>query len=154
MYFKYIGNNVLKIWIILKCNSYNEIKRGFLSNSTINSEGPLTPISGMKKKLPEEALAFLLQNNFTKEQYLNMKKACTESNANIWPNYNHVLSAKKFCRPTGIVFQELAAEVPKQNLLNHTANRILHEVNEQRIYFSKEFHIKQFLNYSVKVIEF
>ena len=54
-----------------------------------------------------------------------MKAACTESNANIWPNYHKVLAAKAECRPEGIVVEELCAFVPLQNLLDHTTKKIL-----------------------------
>jgi hypothetical protein len=61
---------------------------------------------GITAKSPEDALGFLLQNNLSKEQYLNMKQACSDSGANIWPNYNKVLAAKSFCRPVGIILQD------------------------------------------------
>jgi hypothetical protein len=83
---------------------------------------------GITAKSPEDALGFLLQNNLSKEQYLNMKQACSDSGANIWPNYNKVLAAKSSCRPVGIILQDHSAEVPLQNLLNHTADRILNKV--------------------------
>ena len=83
----------------------------------------------IKKKSPEEALAFLLANNLTKEQYCAMKQACAESNADLWPNYNVILGAKKDCRPPDIRLQELSADVPLQSLLNHTVSRILQNVS-------------------------
>ena len=58
-----------------------------------------------------------------------MKRACAESNADIWPNYNLVLEAKKACRPPDIKLEEKTAEVPLQSLLNHTVARILHKVS-------------------------
>jgi hypothetical protein len=82
----------------------------------------------MKKKTPDEALGFLLQNHLTKDQYNNMKRACTESGCNLWPNYNEVVAAKSLCRPNGIILQEHCAEVSLQDLLNHTAIRILEKV--------------------------
>jgi hypothetical protein len=80
------------------------------------------PIS---KKTPSQALAFLLTNNLSKSQYNEMKSACTESNANIWPNYNMLLAAKAECRPDEIKFDSLSVQVPLQNLLNHSVKRIL-----------------------------
>jgi hypothetical protein len=77
------------------------------------------------KKTPSQSLAFLLCNNLSKEQYNQMKSACTESNANIWPNYNKLLEAKSDCRPNGITIQSLCAQVPLQELMDHTAKRIL-----------------------------
>jgi len=86
-------------------------------------------------KTPSEALAYLLNNNLTKDQYNSMKAASRESHADIWPNYNKVLEAKAECRPEGIVIQETSAYVPLQNLLDHTTKRILFSDTEltQRI---------------------
>lgn len=83
------------------------------------------PLASYQKKSPEEALGHILNNSLTKEQYLNMKSTSDESGANIWPNYNKILEAKAQCRPDGIVVKELDASVPLQNLLDHTAKRIL-----------------------------
>ena len=77
------------------------------------------------KKSPSQALAFLLCNNLSKEQYNQMKSSCTESNANIWPNYNKLLQEKSDCRPDGITIQSLCAQVPLQELMDHTSKRIL-----------------------------
>jgi hypothetical protein len=81
--------------------------------------------SQLLKKTPTQALAFLLCNNLSKEQYNQIKSACSESNANIWPNYNKLLQAKSDCRPENINIQSLCAKVPLQNLLDHTSKRIL-----------------------------
>ena len=72
----------------------------------------------------------MLNNKLSKEQYNNIKAACTDSHANIWPNYNKVVVAKKMCRPEGIVVQELCACVPLQNLVDHTVKQILLSDNE------------------------
>ena len=85
--------------------------------------------AAIKKKTPVEALAYLLNNDLTKDQYYSLKQTCAESNANIWPNYNLVLEAKKACRPPDIKLEEKTAEVPLQSLLNHTVARILHKVS-------------------------
>ena len=80
------------------------------------------------KKTPEEALAFLLRCKMTKDVYCEMRRASAESNANIWPSYSKVLESKKRCRPDGIIFEELSAHVPLQQLLDHTTKRILDKV--------------------------
>ena len=79
--------------------------------------------------MPEEALAFLLSNDMTKEQYCCMKRACAESNADMWPNYNLVREAKSACRPADIRLGGVSSEVPLQSLLNHTVARILTNVS-------------------------
>jgi hypothetical protein len=94
-------------------------------NDVIQCFSILDPPQFPTKKTPLEALAFLLNNKLSKEQYNNIKASCTQSQANIWPNYNKLLDAKKKCRPEGIVVQELSAHVPLQNLMDHTAKQIL-----------------------------
>jgi len=84
------------------------------------SERPLT------KKTPEEALFFLLTNNLTKEQYTNMKQACRESGADIWPAYSYVQSAKLGLEPEQISIEENQAVAPLQDVLNHTVKRLIH----------------------------
>jgi hypothetical protein len=72
----------------------------------------------------DESLAYILNHSLTKQSYLDMKAASTSKGANIWPDYNQVLEAKKKCRPEGIEVSELEASVPMQNLLDHTGKRI------------------------------
>jgi hypothetical protein len=78
------------------------------------------------KKTPEEALFFLLTNNLTKEQYTNIKQACRESGADIWPSYSYVQGAKSGLEPEQISVEENEAVVPLQDVLNHTVKRIIH----------------------------
>ena len=86
------------------------------------------------KKTPEDALAFLLRCKMTKDIYCEMRRASAESNANIWPSYAKVLESKKRCRPDGIIFEELSVYVPLQQLLDHTAKRILDQVESSMNY--------------------
>ena len=106
--------------LVKKSNS----QRGVTVKKALNAiASPERQQASMKK--PIEALAFMLTNKMTKEQYNNLKAACKENQADIWPNYNKVLEAKQECRPEGIVVTELSAHVPLQNLMDHTARRIL-----------------------------
>ena len=79
------------------------------------------------KYTADESLAYVLNHNLTKQSYLDMKAASTSKGANIWPDYNQILEAKKKCRPEGIEVSELEASVPMQNLLDHTGKRIFSE---------------------------
>lgn len=83
---------------------------------------------GLIKHSPDEALAFLLAQNFSKQQYCEMKAACASANANIWPNYNQVREAKKNCRPEGVCYGETEVVVSLQALLDHTTKRLLEKV--------------------------
>ena len=92
-------------------------RAAILSRNELSSR----PVS---KKTPEEALFFLLTNNLTKEQYCNMKQACKESGADIWPAYTYVQGAKPGLEPEEVNVTENEAVVPLQDLLNHTVKRI------------------------------
>jgi hypothetical protein len=85
---------------------------------------------GPQKVPPDEALAFLLHHNISKETYTDLKNMSAKFGANIWPSYNCILEAKKTCRPEGVILQEKQAHVPLQQLLNHTAKRILDQVRQ------------------------
>jgi len=91
-----------------------------------NATGSKAPV----KNQPKEALAYMLTHNQTRQEYCDMKQACSEKGANIWPDYNQILKAKLQCRPDGITVEETEAKVPMQNLMNHTASRIFNEDQE------------------------
>lgn len=88
--------------------------------------------TSIKKKTPNEALSFLLDNSLTKNIYINMRLEARSCGTNIWPLYNDVRDAKAQCRPPKevVMISETVAEVPLQSLLNHTVQRI---VNLQEI---------------------
>lgn len=74
---------------------------------------------------PHEALAFLLENSFTKKQYNSIREILKQHLCDLFPSYENVQNAKLQCRPKEISVTETKAEVTLQNLLNHTASRIL-----------------------------
>jgi hypothetical protein len=106
--------------VVKKCNSI----RGVTVKKALAAISKPTKPS-IIPKTPSEALAYLLSNDLTKDQYNSMKVYSRESFADIWPNYNKLLEAKYECRPEGIAVQELSACVPLQNLLDHTTKRII-----------------------------
>ncbi len=89
--------------------------------------------AGPTKNSPQEALAYMLTHNLTRQDYCDMKKACSSKGANIWPDYNQVLKAKMDCRPEGIQVEETESKVAMQHLLNHTASRIFNEDQDLKI---------------------
>lgn len=66
-----------------------------------------------------------MDNNLTKNQYTNIRIGSKARNSNIYPSYDKVLIAKKQCYPNNVIITECSAEIPLQDLLNHTAQRIL-----------------------------
>jgi len=78
-----------------------------------------TPLS------PDEALAYLLENTLTIQQYISARILNKSHNSDIYPPYNEVIKAKLQCRPEGIEVMENTAQVLLQNLLDHTSQRLI-----------------------------
>ena len=78
----------------------------------------------------EEALAFLVNNDFSKSQYQAIRMNSLNHNSNVYPSYKKVRIAKNKCLPKNINISESNANVPLQDLLDHTTARLL-EVQEE-----------------------
>ncbi|CAH0563057.1 unnamed protein product [Brassicogethes aeneus] len=87
----------------------------------------------------DEALAHMLDNDLTKQQYLNVRLTTKQRNADIFPPYDQVLEAKKRCYPESIEITETSCRVPLQSLLTHTINRILDIYSIGKIVGSKNY---------------
>ena len=72
---------------------------------------PKSNVTLPTKISPEAALAFVLGQNLTKENYIALRIISKQSNADIWPAYQHVLKAKEKCRPDNIHYSETAVKV-------------------------------------------
>ncbi|GAB0093188.1 hypothetical protein DMENIID0001_082630 [Sergentomyia squamirostris] len=71
----------------------------------------------------EEALAFFIDNGFSKAQYSNIQK---ESPAR-FPSYYHISQWKKECSPAeeSIILSPSKVTVQLQALMQHTSERII-----------------------------
>jgi hypothetical protein len=82
----------------------------------------------------EEALGLLLELGLTDRQYIVLRFACVQKGyTNILHTIHNVRAEKANCRPAPkgcIKVTESSAEVPLQNLLDHTAGRLV-EVNRE-----------------------
>lgn len=72
----------------------------------------------------EEALAYFMDNNLSKNQYINTRVGAKKRKADIYPRYSSVVLAKKACYPKDICVTETKSSVPLQSLLNHNSERI------------------------------
>jgi hypothetical protein len=99
-----------------KSKRATKIKKAYYSNQSL-------PI----KYTPEEALALYIDGKFTKKSYIMMQQGAKARNANIYPNYNIILEEKNKCYPDkkAITITDISAEVNLQDLVNHTARRII-----------------------------
>lgn len=73
----------------------------------------------------DEALAFLLINEFSRKDYQAIRSLNIKQNSALFPCYDLVLRAKEFCRPEGIVATASHVNVPLKSLIEHTVNRII-----------------------------
>lgn len=74
---------------------------------------------------PAEALAFLLEHNFTKDQYCAIRNESKVRNCDIYPHYNEVAAEKLKCRPQAIELSEKFAKASLESVLLHTVTRIV-----------------------------
>jgi len=70
-------------------------------------------------------LEFLLENSISKRLYNEIRQISKQHSCDIYPSYRNVQEAKLQLRPTGITVTETMAKVTLQDLLNHTASRIV-----------------------------
>lgn len=98
------------------------------------------------KFTPEEAFALFLDLKMTKNQYTELRKRTNEKNCGIFPSYRDIVSAKKDClpSPTAVSVTSSSAELKLQDLLEHTAERLLKTFDAD--------YLKKFKNCSMTLI--
>lgn len=95
-----------------------------IKENTVSKNNNVTPYSA------DEALALYVDGDYTKHSYKLMQSGAKIRNANIYPSYDALQLAKKKCYPTGVQVTETSAEVPLQNLVDHTVSRIVESQKE------------------------
>ena len=78
-----------------------------------------------KPYTPDEALALLLDARQSKEDYQTMRSGAVKRGCQLYPPYNDVRAAKDKCMPSGMLYEDYSAEVPLQDLLDHTVQRLI-----------------------------
>lgn len=73
----------------------------------------------------EEAVLLNVENNLPSRLYHELRTTAKTKHADIYPTYRQVNRAKMACYPDEIQLNHNVSEVPLQNLLNHSAERIL-----------------------------
>lgn len=76
-----------------------------------------------------------MDNNLSKNQYINTRVGAKKRNADIYPVYEEIKSAKKACYPGDIKVTETRSEVPLQSLLNHTSERVFSILHASNVEF-------------------
>lgn len=108
----------------------NEKQTAFVLKKAVSNENITGIIRKLERSDPlkisaDEALAFLIENGFTKQQYINIKALNKQHGCDIYPPYSEIVKSKLKCRPKEIRYGDTKTEVTMQNLLDHTADRIL-----------------------------
>lgn len=78
------------------------------------------------KMAGEEALAMMVNAKLSRHQY----EVVRDSAADRFPSYKVVQVAKRLCYPDNILITETSASVPLQQLLDHTARRLIQSIEE------------------------
>lgn len=80
--------------------------------------------SGIIPYSPEEALAFIIDSDMGKEDYIQMQRGAKSRGANIYPAYNVIAQTKKQCYPDNLKISETEVQIPVQDILDHTVHRL------------------------------
>lgn len=73
----------------------------------------------------DTALALITEAKLSKYQYEILRQSAKDIGHDIYPSYKKVIQSKQNCYPKNLVISESSAKVPLQDLLDHTAKRII-----------------------------
>lgn len=62
--------------------------------------------NNLKPYTEDEALAFLIENKLSKQQYINIRLGSKKRNCDIYPPYDKIMAAKKRCYPDNLIISE------------------------------------------------
>lgn len=95
---------------------------------TVKSPGSLQNIVCYTAK---EALALFTQLKLTRLQYIELRASAIRKNLQkLYPPYYKLLEEKAKCYPMNMQITDISAEVPLQNLVDHTVSRIAENQKE------------------------
>lgn len=81
---------------------------------------------------PDEALAFFVNHDCTKEKYIQIRKHAKRHNVNLYPAYRYISAQKQVCYPDNMEISETRCTVPLQDALNQCVKRLLVFLNISR----------------------
>lgn len=67
----------------------------------------------------------MVEVKLTERQYCYIRSQAKTNEVDMYPAYNINVATKRLCYPTGSVITKTKAEVPVQNILDHTMARLL-----------------------------
>lgn len=100
-------------------------------------------LSVVKPYTADEALALIIEAKLTKFSYSMLRKGSKQRKADIYLSYNKIKESKIKCYPDNYKVNEYGASIPLQNLVNHTAKRLLESLNisDQNLNEFKNLHL-------------
>ncbi|KAL4104515.1 hypothetical protein QTP88_019810 [Uroleucon formosanum] len=100
-------------------------------------------LSVVKSYTADEVLALIIDAKLTKFSYSMLKKGSKQRKADIYPSYNKIKESKIKCYPDNYEVNEYGASIPLQNLVNHTAKRLLESliISDQNLNEFKNLHL-------------
>ena len=108
--------NLLKGVVQASPSKLKELKTTYRQTKRTEEVKPFTP---------DEALGLYIEADLSRSSYELIRKEAKARNADIYPRYAVLLEAKKCCYPYGVKVTEVGAEISLQELLNHTASRLV-----------------------------
>lgn len=97
--------------VIENPNKTYKIKQNLRNDNNNNQSIPYTAI--------KEALAFFIDNDLTKKQYINNHISAKNRNCDMYPLYESIIEEKQKHYPTNMQISEHRCEISLQNLLDH-----------------------------------
>ena len=90
------------------------------------SEDGSCSIKSTSKYSPPAFVALILDCRLSRQDFQTIREGAKRRNVDLYPAYNHVLKAKDDCIPSkGITATDYTAAVDLQDLVDHTARRII-----------------------------
>lgn len=80
----------------------------------------------------DKTVAALVTHNLTRNVYESLRRLALEHNHDLFPPYYKMLKAKQEAYPGDLSFSDRTCEVPLQNLLDHTCQRIIKALNPSK----------------------
>ena len=87
----------------------------------------------IKKYGSEEALALFMDLELSKEKYEILRASLMRHGAEVLPGYKHITQAKINSRPLHTEFTEVSVKANLQDLMGHTAKRLLESLPENEV---------------------
>ncbi|CAI6354191.1 unnamed protein product [Macrosiphum euphorbiae] len=123
-----ISNSNMNTQEIMYVAKNKMVLSGQRSAAHLFEEGQLSPSRAKKirmrlnySKYPipytaDEALAFIIDNKLTKQQYINIRLGSKKRNCNIYPSYENIRMSKTKCYPNNMDIGESSCKISLQSL--------------------------------------